>query len=411
MRDERRSRYLLLSAAALNSAGTGLFLTGSLLFFTHYIGLQARLVGLGLSIAAITGLVAAVPAGLIADRFGAKRVLLFLHIARVVLFAAYASVHSFLPFLLITMAIGAADRTAPPASQALVGSVVSKMDQVRTMAQMRVAENAGFTVGTASAAASLALPGKTGFLVLTLGNSISFLLTALAVALLRTDATPRPRTGRIQATRALFRDRKWFVSAAAVGAVLYLHTSALTIAVPLWVTTRLHDPRWSVGLLLLLNTILTICFQVRATRRTPTIGASGRTLWESGLFLAGSFVLLAVTGSLRSTAWALWIVLVIAMVALTIGELLQSAASWSLPVLAAPEGQQAQYFAVFNLGFAAHDVVAPAAITWVLTVVQAPGWLLLALVAAVAGAASLRVVPKDSATVASAQPASDSVTG
>jgi hypothetical protein len=271
------------------------------------------------------------------------------------------------------------------------------------MAQMRVAENVGFTVGTALAAGCLALPGNVGFLVLTFGNSASFILTAVAVAMLPSDAVPGPRTARLRATRALFSEKKWFVGTAAASGVLYLHTSVLTVGLPLWVTTQLRAPRWFVGVLLLLNTLLTIALQVRATRRTADINASGTALRDSGLVLAVSFALLAAADLVRHQSWAVASVLAVAVVALTAGELLHSAASWSLPVLAAREGEQARYFAVFNVGFAAHDVVGPVLVTWSITALGGSAWLLLALLVITAGVACRQLVP----TVPPSQPAAD----
>ena len=53
----------LALAAFINTAGTGLFVTSSALFFTRSVGLPVSQVELGLTIAALAGLTVGIPAG------------------------------------------------------------------------------------------------------------------------------------------------------------------------------------------------------------------------------------------------------------------------------------------------------------------------------------------------------------
>ena len=62
MPDPGPARVLAL-ATLVNTMGNGLFLTGSVLFFTRVIGLSPAQVGLGLSAAGICGMVAGIPLG------------------------------------------------------------------------------------------------------------------------------------------------------------------------------------------------------------------------------------------------------------------------------------------------------------------------------------------------------------
>src|SRR5882757_8954826 len=75
-----RTEWILLATALINSTGSGAFAAGSVVFFTHYAGLSPAQVGGTLSAAALVGIVTTVPAGLVAERFGARRTLIVLHL-------------------------------------------------------------------------------------------------------------------------------------------------------------------------------------------------------------------------------------------------------------------------------------------------------------------------------------------
>src|SRR5262245_35274768 len=90
-------RYAFVSL--VDAVGTGLFLTGSTLFFTRVVGLSAGQVGLGLSLAGLAALVGAVPLGTLGDRFGHRRVWVILTVIEGALFALYPLIHSYPGFL------------------------------------------------------------------------------------------------------------------------------------------------------------------------------------------------------------------------------------------------------------------------------------------------------------------------
>ena len=96
----RTSRRLLV-LFMIDSVGTGMFLAGSALFFTRVMGLSVGQVGLGLSLAGVTGFVCAVPLGRLADRFGSRRLLVLLYLWRGLGFVAYAVIHDFLAFVVV----------------------------------------------------------------------------------------------------------------------------------------------------------------------------------------------------------------------------------------------------------------------------------------------------------------------
>jgi MFS family permease len=104
--------------------------------------------------------------------------------------------------------------------------------------------------------------------------------------------------------------------------------------------------------------------------------------------LAVCCALLAVVPSIP--AGAAIVVLVVAVVALTLGELTQSAGGWGLSYALAPESRRGIYLSTFEAGVTAQQVFGPGLLLAVLIPVGMWGWLALGISVLAAGAA---VVP------------------
>jgi MFS family permease len=382
------ARILTLNAL-VGSIGTGLFLTGSVLYYTRVVGLSNTKVGLGLSIAGVCGMVASIPMGELADRVGPRQVLVALHLWRVVGYSLMAFVHSFWAFLVMVCIVTMADRAGPPINQAMVGTLFTKQERVRTMAFLRAVRNIGLSVGALLAGIALTADTPIAYRLLTLGNAVSFLPMALLVASLR-------RYQRIPATAGAsaaddlpvpadlrpLRDIP-FVGLAVSNGLLMLHDSVLFVALPLWIAQETSAPRIMVSVMLVINTVLTAVGQVRWTAMTETLPAAVRAMVVSGLILAGASLAFAaahyggpVTASL---------LLVVGIIALTVGENLHSASSWQVSFDLSPAPARAKYLSVFGLGQAGQDMLGPSLITALALGFGATGWIGLGALFAVTG--------------------------
>src|SRR5689334_3384581 len=91
----------ILAASSLGrSVGNGMLLSVSVLFFTRSVGLPATQVGLGLTIAAVVGMLTSIPAGHAADVLGARNTATFFVALQGVLICGYALVGGFVGFLI-----------------------------------------------------------------------------------------------------------------------------------------------------------------------------------------------------------------------------------------------------------------------------------------------------------------------
>ncbi|MEU8848982.1 MFS transporter [Streptomyces sp. NPDC048564] len=370
--------HALVAGALLTALGQGMYSAASIIYFTRLLGLSVGQVGLALSAAGAMGFLATVPLGRLVDEIGARRTAVVLQIAKAVLVAALAVIQSFWLFLVAAALLGAATRGGQVAWQALVADVVGPQQRVRVQALTRSAFNGGVSVGVLAAAPVIVLTDRGPFVAMLLGVALCYLLVSQVTARLpvphqavRKDLDVRPA-----------RPGTAFVLLGFVTGFLGLHISILEIAIPLWVLQQADVPESAVSLLLFVNTVLVIALQVPLSRSSKSVRGSTITLAVSGAVVAASCVVFALTHGLGG--WSAIALLVSATVLLTLGEVLQSAASWGLGFELSPVGGRGGHLGAFALGSALQDIVGPGLVTFVLIQHPPEGWWLLA-VALVAG--------------------------
>jgi len=379
---------VILANALVSSTGTGMFLTGSALFYTRVVGLSVGQMATGLAVAGAVGLVGTIPGGMLTDRFGARRMVVTIHLVRAICFALLAFADSFVPFVVLLSLVALADSTGPAANEAMVADIFDRSERVRRLALTHAARNVGMSVGAVVGAVAVSTGTEWAFRGLVLLNALSFVIVAISVSRLRrfehrarptdeTESTPRADTSASEqrATPA----RPWpsvqFVLLAVCAGGLLLSDSVLFVALPLWIVDHTEVAAGAVGVVLVLNTVLTALIQVPITRLTDPFPRAVRALLPAGLLMALSVAAIGWSGSVGAVA-GLAIVL-IAAVGLTIAENVQSASSWQIRFDLAPEAGRARFLSFFSLGEGLQSVYGPLAVTALAISLGEPGWLLL----------------------------------
>jgi MFS family permease len=374
-------------ATLANTAGNGMFYAVSAIYFTQSVGLSPAQVGIGLTIAGLCGLLAGIPAGHLGDIRGPRNVLVGLALAEGAGVAAYALVDGFLAFVLVASVVTTVDRSANAVRSGMIAALGAPGDRVRLRAYLRAVTNVGITVGAPIGGLALVADTHTAYLVVILVNAATFVVAALLI-LRVPPVPPRPHTGD-GPRLAVLRDRP-FVLVAVVHAFLALHFALLDVALPLWIVHRTEAPKWLVAVLLLMNTVTVVAFQVRASRGVETVAQGAVALRRAGIVLAVACVIFAMSGG-ASAPVAVTLLLVATMVHVT-GELLQSAGGWAVSFGLAPEDRQGEYQGLFSTGFAATSMLAPAVLTALCVTWGWPGWIVLGAVFAAAGVGMVPIV-------------------
>jgi MFS family permease len=361
-------------AVGVDAVGTGMFLAAGAVLFVRHLGLPPSSVGLALSTAGIVTLVAAVPMARIADLIGARRALVILSSARSLAGACYLLVDSTWSLILVGSLTALAGAGAGPVRRAYLTSLVGREGRVQLSALSRSISNGGFAVGTLGAAIPLLLPGSTAFAVVILVNAGSTALLAVLFASLPRD---RPDRQTSRPIRRVLTDGP-FLAVAAVSGLAGMHRDVLVTGIPLWLVLHVHGSPALAGVLLFVNTVLSVVFQVAASKGSETIAGAGRSLLRGAILTGLSCLVLAITPG-HNSPLAIGF-LAAAVVLVTAGELFQSAGAWGLSYeLAVPE-RQAEYLATFGLGGSLGQVAGPPLITALAISQGTAGWAAVAII-------------------------------
>jgi len=384
----------------VSTVGTGLWLTGSALFFTRGLGISVTRVGFGLSVATAVGLCLMVPLGRLADQVGARPVYSALLLVEALATATYLVVRSYPAFLATATVAAVADRGVNGVVGAFIHNITAGTERARTRAYLRSVTNIGVALGTALAAAALQIDTLAAHSTLVFATAILF--AGAGLLLLRVPVNPQPirrpaptkdaptkrRSGRSR--RTAFHDPA-YLPVVLTNGLLALHFEILGFAVPLWVATRTEAPRWMVSVVLVVNTVLVVLLQVRTSKRVGTVLAAAHAVRRAGLLLAFSCLILGTVSYLPVALAA--VSLVAFAVVYTAGELWHASAEFFLSFDLAPDNAQGDYQAVFALGRGLARAAAPTLFALVVLRSGMSGWAATAVVllgASVATASAAR---------------------
>ncbi|MEV4276093.1 MFS transporter [Actinoplanes xinjiangensis] len=370
-------------ATVAASTAKGVMFSVSALFFTTVAGLRPATVGVGLTVAGAGAVVTAFAAGRLCDRFGPRRVLLLAATAQGGGVAAYCLTRDTVTFVLAACVAVGAESVQRTAHVALLARAFTGPGRVGVRARLRVVDNVSIAVGSGLAAVALAVGSRSAYVVAVLSAAV-----LLLVALVPLRALPacsgvggdRPEG----AGRSPLGDRR-YLTATALHALVSMQFLLLTVGMPLWVTGHTAAPDVTVALLLLLNTVLVTCFQVRATRLVDDVPSAGRAVFRGTVMLLAACLCYAAAGYPRGAGLAVAL-LVAAVVAHSFGEIVSETGGWELAFAWADPADSGAYQGVSQAGVAIGRAVAPVVVTSTAVGLGLPGWILLGSVFLAAGA-------------------------
>ncbi|MFG2116960.1 MFS transporter [Streptomyces sp. NPDC048718] len=406
-RDGRR----MLVVSIVDKTGTGLWAGCTALYFTYVSGLGLGQVGLLMTISGGVGVAGAPLAGRLADRFPLVRLIAAAQLLRAAALLALLTTDDFL-LLTLFSALGALPDRAGSVLVKLFAARLAGSERVRYQAIQRTTVNIGWSIGGLGAAAALATGSTRVYGLLLIGNVVSYaVIAALTLRCAEPPAPARVVTGSTGSTGSEspdssagptgsggdtlltkpanpWRDRT-FLGYVATDAALYLDDTILQVAIPLWLIHATTAPVGLAPLLLVLNTVLVVLFQVPLARFGATTRAARRLVIPlTGLFLLGTLALAAsATGGPAVAITALSV----AVTALTFAEIIHATSSWELSVALAPAEAQGAYVGVHGLAQSGQRFAGPLVVTGVMSV-GALAWPVLGLALIAAGAAQYRLI-------------------
>ena len=365
---ERGPKRVFAASTLVMTFGFGLIMTSSALYFTRVVHLSTGEVGAGLSIAGLVGLVAGVPTGDLADRYGPREVLRGAMAVQFLTTFSYIFIRNFVGFFIVVTL----DMLAITASMAAEGALnrrVGGEDATRFRALLRAVANVGVSFGAVGCGIAVQIDTPTSYRALIITNAVTFLVgVAMVSRLPHYEPLPKdesgPRWGALS-------DRP-FIAYTIVSGAMSIQFGVLMFLLPLWLVTHTHAPRWSIGLFTLINTVLCVLFQVRVGRNVHTARQGGAALRRSGVIFLVSCAAYGFTAGLPG--WAALLLLAVATAIHTYGELWYSASTFSLDICLAPANAQGQYQGMVGIGFGAGQAAAPGILIGLCLSLGRTGW-------------------------------------
>ncbi|GAB3136706.1 MFS transporter [Micromonospora sonneratiae] len=355
--------------SAMVAIGSGTFLTGSIVFFTHVLGLSPVQIGAGFSIAGLTGVATSLPLGALADRLGGQRSWAIGALSTAMAFAAYPLVDSFVGFVVLMSVAAATDSFANAGRTIYTADAMPAEDRVRTMAYARSYLNAGFTVGTGLGTLALAFDSTGALVAMVLLSAAISLVNAVIVTRLPAAPVVRHDKAVTRSRLAVFRDLP-YVTAAVLLAVMMFHSVVLIEIVPLWTITHTDAPKPVLGAMMALNTVLVITLQVPASRGADSLPGTGRLIRRGALVTAIACPVAALAG-LTHGGWTV-VALTTVVVLITATELWFSAALWFFQTNVPPAASRGVYIGTAQTISSVADIFAPVGLT--LLAISTGGW-------------------------------------
>ncbi|MQY10394.1 hypothetical protein SRB5_05020 [Streptomyces sp. RB5] len=365
---------VLARAQLANSLGDGAFYATSALFFTRIAGLSATRVGLALTLGWCVGMLAGVPLGHLADRWGPRRTARLLAVCTAATLLAFVVVRPFPAFLLVFCAYACCQGGLTSARQALLAGLVEPAERTRIRAQLQSTLNGGLALGAGLGGVALALDSEPAYLAVFVLDAAAF-LTAAYVLREAPEVPPAPVAAAGEPRLAVLRDRPYALLTL-LNAVLYLNMPLLSLGLPLWIVERTDAPAATAAGVLVVNMLCVVLFQVRVARPVTSLPTAVRATARAGLLMAAACLVYAVTGASLGAVAAVGVLLVAAVVQV-FGEMTHGSGAWEIGFGLAPDGKQGQYQGFFGMGPQIARMLGPLVMTTLLIGWGTGGWLVL----------------------------------
>lgn len=364
----------------ISRIGNGLFMTIEVIYITQVVGLSPFEVSLALGAGGLVSLLFAVPSGMIADRFGAKRVLLAAHVIEAFALLPLIFVRDFWSLFAVNIIVFMASTMGHTATSTVISKMGAGEDRVTIRAAQRAMANLGIALGTVVAGVALWIDTPIAYQSAIFLDFLMFLWAATFIFRLPRVAPTTKRGEKLN----LIAFKDWrFLAATILNGVVSIHFTIQGVALPLWILHYTDVPKWWVSVLFVINTVLVTVLQIRLSRGTGDLMVSVKKFRLGTAYLLVSCLVYSASANLD--IWLSATILGVGMVIHTLGELYAAAGSWSIGFELAVEKHMGQYQGVYSLGWGLGGTFGPLYITAMVVGLGVIGWAIMGLVFLVAG--------------------------
>lgn len=261
---ERLIERAALLASGVDSLGTGSFVSISTIFFLNNSHVSATLIGIGLTLSAISGMVASVPVAYLADRLGKLRIFSVSYILRAFGMLLWQGIKGNISFLIFMTLFGIIDRSAASLTRSLIVAPLSKEKASILMGNMALPTNLGYGIG--AGISGIISFFKLNLFIALIINAFSFILVVLIYnyALKDVDVTSanikRSPLTSFKAIESSLINKKRF-NLIIENFIFSFHRTLLNVYIPLLVVKNFTNLTWMAPTAFVCNTIVIALFQ------------------------------------------------------------------------------------------------------------------------------------------------------
>ena len=337
-----RRVWILFVGRIISATGFSIVIPFLSIYF-YGLGIEMTTIGLVFLISTGTGAIGQLVGGEISDRFGRRNVMIAAMASRSVVFVlislAIASGNAFVPVAVLIVCSSFFGSLFEPASNAMIADIVTPARRLEAYGLLRIGQNIGWTLGP-----------LIGGLLAVMGYSTLYLLTAVSSAsvafIILFLVNESARSGIVRERLGLRdfveigRNHRPFLLFCFFSVFLFLVMAQMSSVYSVYSENVVGVTITEVGYLYAINGLLVVLLQLPVSRfiaryRMTTVVAFGALVYAIGYF---------------SVAFTYdFATLTIAMVIITMGEIVSSPSSMNLVANLSPENERGRFMGIFGL--------------------------------------------------------------
>lgn len=348
-----RQFWILMLGTFIDRTGGAALFPFFTLYVTRKFNVGMTEVGAVFGIFALSSFIGSTMGGALTDRWGRKSIILFGLVMSATTSILMGLIEDVTLFIIVTLLVGTLSDVAMPAQQALVADILPDKQRAQGFGIWRVVANLAVAIGPIIGG----FLASKSYLLLFIADAVTSVITATVLFFALKESRPAAQLKTAQESMAqtfrgylqVVRDTAffWFLLASILLGLVYMQMNT-TLAVFLRDVHGVTEKNFAY--ILSLNATMVVLFQFAITRRiTPyrplMVMAAGSLLYAIGFALYG-FV-----------AWYGFFLL--AMVIITLGEMLVSPVSQSIVARLAPEDMRGRYMAVYGFSWLIPFAIGP----------------------------------------------------
>lgn len=350
-----RTFWVLVGATFIDQIGAALIFPFFSLYITQKFNVGMLQVGELFGIFTLTGMLGSFVGGGLADRFGRRAVVIAGLVISALSSLAMGLVNDLNVFFGLAVVVGLLSSFGGPARQAMIADILPEKKLAEGFGIFRISFNLAVTFGPMLGG----LLAGYSFMLLFIADAVcSILMAAIVIAVLPETRpeidTTRPQESFLQTlggyTRVL-RDGLFmgFVGVLSLMLLVYMQMNS---TLPVYLRDVHNIPAQGYGYILSMNAAMVVLLQFWFTRRFSGFPPMLVMAFGTAFFVVG-FSMYGFTST--------YAMFVLAMIIITIGEMIVTPVAQSIAAQFAPADMRGRYMAIYGFGWSVPGALAPLA--------------------------------------------------